>query len=164
MLRSSPAVGGETPLDVVIKESAPLRLAASWMTAAQLAPEHIGPVFLALAPKLTEHLRRSNAHPGTLVHFYDRGPHGSFVVHVGYDIGVQPVPARDGIEIVELPVAKVASTVHRAGMAGIVGVYELLMTWIEQNGYRRKGYSRELYHEMDAAGPRITEIQIPIAD
>jgi effector-binding domain-containing protein len=48
-------------------------------------------------------------------------------------------------------------------MRGIVRVYQDLIRWIEHSGYRRAGYSRELYHEMGADGPQVTELQIPIA-
>jgi effector-binding domain-containing protein len=150
--------------DVVIKETKPPRLAEARGVAAGLAPEHVGPVFLALSPKLIDHLQRAGARPGTLVHYYDEpAEDGSVGVHVGYEIGKQPVPAHGGVEIVDLPVVQVASIVHRGGMGGIVRVYEALIRWIEDSGYRRAGYSRELYHAMGADGPRVTELQIPIA-
>lgn len=149
--------------DVVIKETKPLRLAEMRGVAARLAPEQIGPVFLTLAPKLIDNLQRAGARPGTLVHYYDEpAKDGRVGVHVGYEIGEQPVPARDGVEIIDLPVVQVASIVHRGGMDGIVQVYEALIRWIDASGYRRAGYSRELYHEMGADGPRVTELQMPI--
>jgi effector-binding domain-containing protein len=150
--------------DVVIKETKPLRLAEARGVAAGLAPEHIGPLFLALAPRLIDHLQQAAARPGTLVHYYDEpADDGSVGVHVAYEIGQQSVPAGDGVEIVDLPVVQVASIVHRGGMRGIVRVYQDLIRWIEHSGYRRAGYSRELYHEMGADGPQVTELQIPIA-
>jgi hypothetical protein len=83
--------------DVVIKQTEPLRLAAACRVAAGLAPEHIGPVFLALAPELIAHVQRAGAWPGVLVHYYDEpADDGSVSVHVGYEIGQQPVPASDG--------------------------------------------------------------------
>jgi effector-binding domain-containing protein len=156
-----PMVSGQ---DVVIKETTPLRLAEARGVAAGLAPEHIGPVFLALNPKLIDHLQRAGARPGTLVHYYDKpADDGSVGVHVGYEIGEQPVPASGGIEIVDLPVIQVASIIHRGGMGDIVRVYQDLIRWIEDSGYRPAGYSRELYHEMGADGPQVTELQMPIA-
>jgi effector-binding domain-containing protein len=150
--------------DVVIKETEPLRLAEVRGVAAGLAPEHIGPVFFALGPMLIDHLQRAGARPGTLVHYYERpGDDGSVGVHVGYEIGQQPVPAADGVQIVDLPVTQVASIVHRGGMGGIVQVYRDLIRWIEDRGYRPAGYGRELYHEMGADGPHVTELQMPIA-
>ena len=149
--------------DVVIKETDPLRVAEVYGVAAGLAPEHIGPLFLALSPKLMDHLQRAGARPGVLVHYYDRpAEDGTVGVHVGYEIGEQPVPAVDGVAIVDLPVVRVASFVHRGGMTGIVQVYKDLIRSVEDNGYRLTGNSRELYHEMGADGPRVTELQLPI--
>jgi effector-binding domain-containing protein len=150
--------------DIVIKQTDPLRLAEAQEVAAALDPEHIGPVFIKLAPKLIAHLDQAGARPGTLVHYYDDpAEDGSVGVHVGYEIGDQPVPAGDGVEIVDLPVVQVASIVHRGGMEGVVPVYESLIRWIEDSGYRIAGYSRELYHEVSADGPSVTELQMPIA-
>jgi effector-binding domain-containing protein len=149
--------------DVVIKKTQPLRVAEARGVAAALDPEHIGPVFLALSPKLIAHLQQAGARPGVLVHYYDEpADDGSVGVHVGYEIGEQPVPAGDGIEVADLPVAEVASIVHRGGTEGIVAVYQALIRWIENSGYRRAGSSRELYHEMTAGGPSVTELQLPI--
>ena len=151
-------------LDVVTKETEPLRLAEARGVVAGLAPEHIGKVFLALSPKLIDHLERAGARPGTLVHYYEKpAEDGTVGVHVGYEIGEQSVPASAGIEIVELPVVQVASIVHRGGVEGIVRVYQALIHWIEANGYRLAGNGRELYYEMGEDGPRVTELQLPIA-
>lgn len=149
--------------DVVIKKTQPLRLVEARGVAAALNPEHIGSVFLALSPKLIDHLQRAGAQPGVLVHYYDEpAEDGSFGVHVGYEIGAQAVPAGDGIEVVDLPVIEVASMVHRGGMEGIVAAYQALIHWIENSGYRLAGHSRELYHEMTADGPSVTELQLPV--
>jgi effector-binding domain-containing protein len=48
-------------------------------------------------------------------------------------------------------------------MEGIGPVYEALVRWIEDRGFRLAGYSRELYHEMNEDGPSVTELQLPIA-
>jgi effector-binding domain-containing protein len=48
-------------------------------------------------------------------------------------------------------------------MEGIVPVYEALIRWIDDSGYRLAGYSRELYHEMGTDGPHVTELQMPVA-
>jgi effector-binding domain-containing protein len=149
--------------EVVIKRTQPLRVAEACGVAAALDPEHIGPVFLALSPRLIAHLQQVGARPGVLIHYYDEpADDGSVGVHVGYEIGEQPVPAGDGIEIVELPVAEVASIVHRGGTDGIVAVCQALIAWIQNSGYRLAGPSRELYHEMTPDGPSVTELQLPI--
>lgn len=150
--------------DVVIKETQPLLVAETRGTAAGLDPEHIGPLFGQLGPKLIGHLQQAGAQPGILVGYYDEPEEdGSVGVHVAYEIGEQAVPASDGIEIIELPVIEVASVVHRGGMDNIAPVYEALIRWIEDSGFTLAGYSRELYHEMGADGPAVTELQMPIA-
>ena len=150
--------------DVVIKQTQPLRVAETRGIAGALDPDHIGPLFIQLAPKLIGHLQVAGAQPGTLVGYYDEPEEdGTVGVHVAYEIGEQPVPASDDVEIIELPVVDVASVVHRGSMENIAAVYEVLIRWIEDSGYRLAGYSRELYHEMGADGPSVTEIQMPVA-
>jgi DNA-binding transcriptional MerR regulator len=150
--------------DVVIKQTEPLRVVEAREVAAGFGSENIGPIFMRVVPKLIAHLQRSGAEPGMLIGYYDDpADDGSVGVHVGYAIGEQDVTAGDGIEVVELPVTQVASVVHRGGMENVTPVYEALIRWIEDSGHRLAGYSRELYHEMTADGPSVTELQVPIA-
>jgi DNA-binding transcriptional MerR regulator len=150
--------------DVVIKQTQPLRVAEAREVAGGLDPEHIGPVFGRLGPRLASHIQQAGAQPGMLVGYYDEPEEdGSVGVHVAFEIRDQPVPASDGVEIVDLPVVEVASLVHRGDMDGITPVYEALIRWIEDSGFRIAGYSRELYHEMGAVGPSVTELQMPVA-
>jgi DNA-binding transcriptional MerR regulator len=150
--------------DVVIKQTPPTRVAEATAVAAGLDPEHIGPLFAELAPKLIGHLEEAGAQPGTLIGYYDEpDDDGSVGVHVAFEIGDQAVSASDGIEIVDLPIIEVASVVHRGSMDNVGSVYEALIAWVEDSGYELAGYSRELYHEMDANGPSVTELQMPIS-
>lgn len=150
--------------DVVVKHTQPLRVAEVWGVAGALDPEHIGPLFQRLAPKLASDLAASGVKPGIMVGYYDDPDEdGNVGVHIAYEIGAQNVPDGDGMDVVELPVVEVASVVHRGGMENISLVYEGLMRWIEDSGYRLTAHSRELYHEMGADGPSVTELQIPIA-
>ncbi len=150
--------------DVVVKTTQLLRVAEARGTAAGLDPAHIGPLFGQLAPKLNDHLQRAGAQPGMLVGYYDDPQEdGSVGVHVGYEIGTQLVPASDGVDVVELPIVEVASVVHRGSMESVAPVYEALMRWIDDSGLQLVGHSRELYHEVGADGPSVTELQLPIA-
>lgn len=149
--------------EAVIKRTEPLRVIEARGLAAGLSPEHIGPVFLRLSPGLLGHLQEARAQPGVLIHYYEKpAADGSVGVHVAYEIGEQTVPATDEFRVTELPVIEVASVVHRGGMETITGVYDSLLRWIGERGFRLAGYSRELYHEMRGDGPRVTEIQLPI--
>ena len=150
--------------DVLLKSTQPLRIVESTKVAGGLDPGRIGPVFRDLVPQLVEHIQHAGAQAGMLIGYYEEpSEDGSVGVHVGFEIGEQSVPAGDGIEITDLPVIEVASVIHRGGMEGITSVYEALLAWIEDSGFRLAGYSRELYHEMTADGPSVTEIQMPIA-
>jgi DNA-binding transcriptional MerR regulator/predicted transcriptional regulator YdeE len=154
--------GSTTVNDVVIKRTQPLRVAETTATAAGLTPEHIGPVFMELVPKLIDYLTEQDVRPGMMVGHYDEPREdGSVAVHVGYEVGDQSVAAGEGIEIAELPVIEVASVIHRGAMENIAEVYESTLRWIEDSGYRLAGYSRELYLEADADGPSVTELQMP---
>jgi DNA-binding transcriptional MerR regulator len=150
--------------DVVIKQTQPLRVVEARGVAAGFGSEQIGPIFMRLAPKLIAHLQQAGAEPGVLIGYYDDpADDGSVGVHVAYAVGEQSVAAGEGIEVVDLPVIQVASVVHRGGMENVTAVYEGLIRWIEDSGHRLAGYSRELYHEMTAEGPSVTELQVPIA-
>lgn len=150
--------------DVVLKQTQPLRIAEMRGKAEALDPQHIGPVFASLEPKLAEHLQRAGAQPGTLVGYYDDPDEdGSVGVHVAFEIDGQDVPPGDEVKVLELAVIEVASVVHRGSMEGIGPVYEALIRWIEDSGLSLAGYSRELYHEMGTEGPSVTELQIPVA-
>ncbi len=163
-LRASEGSNAVNTQDVVVKHTQPLRIVESHATAAALNPEHIGPVFEQLAPRLADHIQRGGGRPGMLIGYYDDPREdGSVEVHVGFEIGSQEVPSDAEIKVLELSVIEVASLVHRGSMEGIVPVYEALIRWIEDSGLRLAGHSRELYHEMGEGGPQVTELQIPIA-
>jgi DNA-binding transcriptional MerR regulator len=150
--------------DVVVKTTRPLRVAEARGTAAGLDPEHIGPLFGQLAPRLNGHLCQAGVRPGMLVGYYDDPQEdGSVGVHVAYEIGAQPAPTGDGVDVVELPIVEVASVVHRGSMETVAPVYEALIRWIDASGFQLAGHSRELYHEIGADGPSVTELQLPIA-
>lgn len=151
--------------DVVVKQTQPLRIAEAVATAAGFGPL-LGDVFARLYPTVIAHLTQAGARPGICIAWYEEpSDDGSVVVHAGFDIGTQTVPERNEVRVVELPVIEVASVVHRGAMDGIEPVYESLVRWIDDSGYRLAGRSRELYHESHDEDParNVTELQMPIA-
>ena len=48
-------------------------------------------------------------------------------------------------------------------METVASVYEALIRWIDDSGFQLVGHSRELYDEIGADGPSVTELQLPIA-
>jgi DNA-binding transcriptional MerR regulator len=152
--------------NVVLKHTEPLRVAEAVDTAAGLGPEAIGPVFTRLVPKVLAHLERAGARPRTMIgHYEEPAEDGSVQVHVGFDIGDQPVDSDDGVRVLDLPVVEVASVIHQGSMDNVQPVYEALVRWIDDSGYRLAGYSRELYLDWCSDDPdqSITELQVPIA-
>lgn len=153
--------------DIVIKPTQPIRVAQA--AAHGLTHADIGPAFGRLVPQVIAHLEAAGAKPGISVACYEddggAAPEGEIVLHAGFDIGDQDVPASDTIRIVDLPVMEVASAIYRGGDDGIVPAWEALVRWIEDSGYRLVGDCRELYHEWHDDDPtrNVTELQQPIA-
>lgn len=152
--------------DVVIKQTQPLRVAEAVGTAPGFGHENLGPVFARLLPEVLAYLGQVGVRPGiSIAHYEEPADDGSLVVHAGFDIGDQQLEGDDHVRVVDLPIIEVASVVHRGPMDTVVPVYEALVRWIEDSGYRLAGRSRELYHEWHADDPtrHVTELQIPIA-
>ena len=74
----------------------------------------------------------------------------------------------DRIKVYELPpVTTMASVVHHGAFNALSQAYNALMQWIQANGYRISGSTREIY--LKTAEPLrhddpsyVTEIQIPV--
>lgn len=77
------------------------------------------------------------------------------------------VPERGRMHVHELPAATVAATVHPGSYNTLVDAHEAILKWIEVNGYRPAGPSREIYlyntMPIDHDDPTyITEVQFPV--
>jgi effector-binding domain-containing protein len=74
------------------------------------------------------------------------------------------VPEGERVKARELPAAEVACIVHQGSFDTLSGTYGQLMGWVESNGYRISGPTREVYvqwQEDDPSG-NVTEIQLPV--
>jgi DNA-binding transcriptional MerR regulator/predicted transcriptional regulator YdeE len=154
-------------LDVVVKTTDAVTIAEAVGTAPGFGHPNIGPVFEELVPRVLRHLGRVGVAPGIMIAWYE-GPadDGSIVVHAGFQVsGRGGIADDDGMHVVDLPVVRVASVVHRGPMDDIATTYEALVRWIDDSGYRLAGRSRELYLEWDGEHPErnVTELQIPLA-
>jgi DNA-binding transcriptional MerR regulator len=150
--------------DIVIKHTEPLRIAEASDTAPGFGPE-LGPVFARLYPEVVAHLVQQQVRPGLCVAWYEEpADEGTVVVHGGFDIGDQPMESGDHVRVVDLPLVEVASVIYRGPMDAVVPVYESLVRWVEESGYRLGGRSRELYHELHDEDPglNVTELQMPV--
>jgi DNA-binding transcriptional MerR regulator len=68
----------------------------------------------------------------------------------------------------QLPSATVASVIHHGAFDSIGTAYGALLRWIEVNGYRPAGPTREIFLHLTAPVSRddtsnVTEIQVPVA-
>ena len=77
------------------------------------------------------------------------------------------VPERGRMQVHELPAATVAATVHQGSYNTLIDAHEAILKWIEVNGYRPAGPSREIYlynvMPIDHDDPSyITEVQYAV--
>ncbi len=151
--------------DIVIKQTQPLRIAEAQGCAPGFGSDNLGPVFMRLVPEVLAYLQEITARPGIMVAWYEEpADDGSVTVHAGFEVDEQDAGGTDRIRVMDLPVTEVASVVHRGSMDAVEPVYESLLRWIDDSGYRQAGFSRELYHEWheDDAKLSVTELQVPV--
>jgi DNA-binding transcriptional MerR regulator len=79
------------------------------------------------------------------------------------------LPETENVRVRELPPIKLmASTVHHGPFATLDQAYEVLMKWIDENGYQISGPAREVYLQSpqdpgDQHDPStVTEVQFPV--
>jgi DNA-binding transcriptional MerR regulator/predicted transcriptional regulator YdeE len=151
--------------DIVLKTTDPVRIAEASGVAPGFGHENLNPVFAELLPEVLAHLERDGVRPGISVAWYeDPDDDGTVVLHTGFDIGNQTVQPDDRVRVVDLPAIEVAAVVHRGPMDDVEQVYEALMQWIDDSGYRTAGLSRELYLKWsdDNSAENVTELQMPV--
>ncbi|MCO5969569.1 MerR family transcriptional regulator [Actinoallomurus soli] len=152
---------GSMPADVVIKNLPPVRLAELTATVEGYESEKITPVIQPLYRDLFERLQAAGlAVTGPAVAYYEQVPEG-VRIHAG-----APVNAGEGerydFAIVDLPAIEQAATViHHGPMDQVDVVFQRLARWIEENGYRSTGLTREVYLRYGAGDPAswVTELQ-----
>ncbi|WNV90010.1 MerR family transcriptional regulator [Umezawaea sp. Da 62-37] len=160
-LRTIESEGSMPTDDVVVKSVPAARVAELSGTAGGFAPEHISPVIGPLYDELNRRLEAAGVVPvGPAIAYYEQSDDG-VVVHAGHQVA----PSATGdFAVVDLPaVAEMATIVHRGSMEAVMPSVQALARWIEANGYRSTGPSRELYLEHHADHDRwVTELQEPI--
>jgi DNA-binding transcriptional MerR regulator len=75
------------------------------------------------------------------------------------------LPESERIKVYELPGGTVASAVLHGDFSGFPQLHIALLRWIEMNGYRIVGPTREVYLQHDPNRPdeSVTEVQYPVA-
>lgn len=153
--------GTEPPPDVVVRP----------VPALLVAEQRIGPgddvsaLFTRLEEAVAGHRARAPAPPLAVG--------GALAVPLTW-----PIPAPAGVAVRRLPaVARMACAVHRGGYAGLPGLLQRMLHWLEHTGQRPAGPVREVYLSF-AADPElslppeylvqqrddlVTELQVPLA-
>lgn len=157
---------GFLPTDGIALKSIPaVRLAELTGTAAGFEPSAIGPVVGPLFTDLCARLDRLGVRPaGPAVAYYEHRPDGDVTVHAALPIDKKPV-ADEHISLVELPAVDQAATfVHHGSMDDVMASIQSMARWMDTNGYRAIGPSREVYLVGGAdTADWVTELQEPVA-
>ncbi|MFJ4969162.1 MerR family transcriptional regulator [Streptomyces sp. NPDC088755] len=166
-LRSIESEGHMPADDVVIKAVAAVRVAELTGTAASYEPQHIGPVIGPLYEELFPLLEGTGVRPtGPGIARYEDAPEGggAIVVHAGVTVSAPVGPVGDtGVSVVELPAFEAATIVHRGAMDDVMPAVQTLARWLDANGYRSTGYTREVDLECPADRSQwVTELQEPV--
>ncbi|UPT43904.1 MerR family transcriptional regulator [Streptomyces sp. WAC00303] len=167
-LRSIESEGHMPADDVVIKTVPAVRVAELTETAASYQPQDIGPVIGPLYDRLLPLLEGAGLRPtGPGIARYEDAPGGggAIVVHAGVTVSAPVGPVGDTeVRVVELPPFEAATIVHRGAMDDVLSTTHTLARWLDANGYRSTGYSREVNLECPPDhGSWVTELQEPVA-
>lgn len=162
------AIEGEGTMptdDVQVKSLPAVRVAELTGTAASFEPASISPVIGSLYDKLVRRLAAAGVSPtGPGIAYYVPGGNGGVVVHAAMPVDADPSAGHD-FQVVDLPAVEHAATiVHRGSMDDVLPTVQTIARWMDDNGYRSGGASRELY--LDCDGPRdqwVTELQEPVS-
>jgi DNA-binding transcriptional MerR regulator len=161
---------GAMPTDeIVVKRVPAARVAELRGVAASYEPESIGPVIVPLYDQLHRRLDEAGVTAvGPAIAYYEPAADGGVVVHATMPVDVEPGSgplAGTDVAVVDLPaIERAATIVHRGSMDQVMPTVQTLARWIDANGYRSAGYSRELYLQ---TGPDratwVTELQEPLS-
>ncbi|MEV6451901.1 MerR family transcriptional regulator [Streptomyces anulatus] len=167
-LRSIESEGHMPADDVVIKTVPAVRVAELTGTAASFQPQDIGPTIGPLYDRLLPLLEGAGLRPtGPGIARYEDAPEGggAIVVHAGVTVSAPVGPVGDTeVRVVELPPFEAATIVHRGAMDDVLSTTHTLARWLDANGYRSTGYSREVNLECPPDRESwVTELQEPVA-
>ncbi|MFE5109101.1 MerR family transcriptional regulator [Streptomyces sp. NPDC056663] len=167
-LRSIESEGHMPADEVVVKNVPAVRVAELTGTAATYQPQDITPVIGPLYDRLFPLLEAAGIRPtGPGVARYEDAPdgNGTIVVHAGVTVSAPVGPVGDtGVTVLELPAFEAATIVHRGSMDGVLITEQTLARWLDANGYRSLGYTREINLECPEDKDKwVTELQEPVA-
>ena len=150
--------------DVVVKELPAVRLVGLTATAASFTPDDITPVVHPLCAELGRRLPDADVRPsGRLTCLYERNQESEDEVVVRATVPATVDGNLNGLEVIDLPVVRAATLVHRGPIDQVLPSWQALARWIDDNGHRAGEPARELYLDTpDDPREWVTELQEPI--
>jgi len=151
--------------EVLIKKVDPIKVAAirdllpSYASIGQLINEAFGKLGkLSIAP----------TGPPIAIYHDKEFKESDVDAEVAVPISSVELPQHERLKPQTLPgVEQMASLLHQGSYDDFVSVYQVLMTWIETNGYQVAGPSREIYLRGPESGEDpsnyMTEVQLPVS-
>jgi effector-binding domain-containing protein len=159
-------VEGVMPVgEIQVRRIPAVRVAELTTIAARLEPASVNPIIQPLYRELSERLGQAGLTPaGPAIAYYEDVPDGEgVIVHATLPVNADPGSAH-GFEITDLPeITQAATILHHGPIENVMATIQTLARWIDENGYRRSGYAREVALEYpDDPDKRVTELQVPI--
>ncbi len=153
-------------IDVTLRSVDAVLVASASALAASFYPTDIAPVLSPLYGPLLERVAAAGLRPlGPPLAFYEDAADGeSILASAAVPVNGVSGPI-EGIELRELPAMEQAATaLHRGSMYDCETTIAAMLRWIDDNGLRTLGYSREIYLDCpDDTSKWVTEIQFPVA-
>ena len=151
---------------VVVKHLAPVRVLELTGSAAGYEPEAITPVIQPLYCTVWQRMASADViAAGPAIAYYQDDPAagGGIVVHAAVPVAAG-ADREHGLLVADLPeVESAAAIIHHGSMDDVLPAGQGLARWIDANGYRSAGYSREVTLEWSADPDQwVTELQQPI--
>ncbi len=162
--------------EVLLKTVEAQWIASARQTLSSWEQEVFGPTLSGMFDQVGEYVNRQNVKPvgpGMALYHDDRlvqlsSQRGEPDIETALPIA-GPVPSSDLITIRQMPKTQVAYAVHRGSFTGLLAAKQVVVTWMEANGYQRAGPFCEVYlhfdedHQANQDSPHhVTEIQLPV--
>lgn len=164
-LRLIETEGNMPDYEIVIKQVPPVRV-ASVRGIIPAYPEQ-GELWGALESELARQ-RFSGSEPCFTIYHDEEYREKQIDAEVCEPVGNAPVESSGRMTVYELPAITAASIVHHGPFNTLSNAYEVVLKWIEENGYRIVGPEREIYI-FTGKGPvrqddpsYVTEVQFPV--
>ncbi|MDJ0776164.1 MAG: GyrI-like domain-containing protein [Mastigocoleus sp. MO_167.B18] len=127
-----------------------------------------GPIFDRLFDEAYSHVSRHNLKQfGNGISIYHDTKLRDHDIPVEAAVPIyEKIPNNEKVLVYELPgVEDMACTVHQGSFASLGQAYNTLLEWVEKNGYRVIGSTREIYLQYERGRDEseyVTEVQIPV--